>query len=169
MQALCLSALCCRAIVTGVAEFEIRRHLIGLVVPCGRFATTIHILVSAVVKLTRAEKLPAGLELYRGLGGSMALPEKFYKGDENGCRGYTEWGFLSTTSNRAIAVEVSCWQDWQRRVEVKAAALRFVTFLLLAQLLSCRRPSVYTSLCTDFLIAALTSSSLHSLSWPKNL
>jgi hypothetical protein len=83
--------------------------MIRLVVPCGRFATTIHILVSAVVKLTRAEKLPAGLELYRGLGGSMALPDEFYKGDGNGCRGYTEWGFLSTTSNRATAVEVSCY------------------------------------------------------------
>ena len=58
------------------------------------------------MKLTRAERLPAGLELYRGLGGSMALPEAFYKGDANGCRGYTEWGFLSTTSNRATAVEV---------------------------------------------------------------
>jgi hypothetical protein len=61
-----------------------------------------------VVKLTRVEKLPAGLELYRGLGGSMALPERFYRGDGNGCRGYTEWGLLSTTSDRATAVEVSC-------------------------------------------------------------
>ena len=88
--------------------------MIPLVFPCGRFATTIHILVSAVVKLTRAEKLPAGLELYRGLGGSMALPETFYKGNENGCRGYTEWGFLSTTSNRATAVEVSCYASRAR-------------------------------------------------------
>jgi hypothetical protein len=132
MKALCIPALCCRSIVTGIAEFDIRRSMIRLVVPCGRFATTIHILVSAVVKLTRVEKLPAGLELYRGLGGSMALPETFYKGNENGCRGYTEWGFLSTTSSRATAVEVGCWQGWQRRIEVKAAALRLLTFLLLA-------------------------------------
>ena len=54
----------------------------------------------------RVVRLPAGLALYRGLGGSMALPESFYTADENGCKGYTEWGFLSTTSNRAIAVEV---------------------------------------------------------------
>jgi hypothetical protein len=73
---------------------------------CCRFATTIHVLVSAVMKLTRAERLPAGLKLYRGLGGTMALPESFYKGDVNGCHGYTEWGFLSTTSNRTTAVEV---------------------------------------------------------------
>jgi hypothetical protein len=126
---------------------ENRRHMIWLVVSCGRFATTIHILVSAVVKLTRAEKLPAGLELYRGLGGSMELPEQFYKGDENGCRGYTEWGFLSTSSNKATAVEVRCWQ-WQRRFELKAATLRLVTVLLLAHLPSCCRRSVYTSPCT---------------------
>jgi hypothetical protein len=131
--------------VTGIAQFEIRNHMIGLVIPCCRFATTIHILVSAVVKLTRAEKLPAGLELYRGLGGSMALPEKFYKRDENGCRGYTEWGFLSTTSNRATAVEVNCWQERQRRFEIKAAALCVVAFLLHAHLLSCCRRSVCTT------------------------
>ena len=114
MQALSIPTLCSRAVVNGIAEFEIRRRMIKLVGPYGRFATTIHILVSAVVKLTRAEKLRAGLELYRGLGGSMALPEKFYKGDENGCRGYTEWGFLSTTSNRATAVEVSCYASRAR-------------------------------------------------------
>ena len=71
-----------------------------------RFATTIHILVSAVVKLMRAVRLPAGLPLYRGLGGTTALPESFYRADGNGCRGYTEWSFLSTTSSMAVAVEV---------------------------------------------------------------
>ena len=72
----------------------------------GRFATTIHVLVSAVLKLMRVVRLPAGLALYRGLGGEMALPASFDNADENGCRGYAEWGFLSTTSNRATAVEV---------------------------------------------------------------
>ena len=36
----------------------------------------------------------------------MALPESFYKADGSGCKGYAEWGFLSTTSNRAIAIQV---------------------------------------------------------------
>jgi hypothetical protein len=70
------------------------------------FATTIHVLVSAVIRLARATRLPSGLELYRGLGGRMELPDSFLRVDANGCRGYAEWGFLSTTSNKAVAVEV---------------------------------------------------------------
>ena len=82
-----------------------------------RFATTIHILVSAVVKLARAERLPAGLALYRGLRGTVALPESFFRGDgsRNGCRGYTEWGFLSSTSSRATAIEVRRASRWAAR------------------------------------------------------
>ncbi len=70
------------------------------------YATAIHMLVSAVMRIARSTKLPSGLELFRGLGGLMALPESFFQVDANGCRGYAEWGFLSTTSNRAVAVEV---------------------------------------------------------------
>lgn len=69
-------------------------------------ATTIHILVSAVIKIARTTKLPSGLELFRGLGGLMELPDSFFRVDANGCRGYAEWGFLSTTSDKAVAVEV---------------------------------------------------------------
>jgi hypothetical protein len=72
------------------------------------FATTIHVLVSAVIKIARVTKLPAGLELYRGLGGLVQLPDSFFRNNANGCRGYAEWGFLSTTSNKAVALEV-CW------------------------------------------------------------
>ena len=72
------------------------------------YATTIHILVSAVVKIARVMRLPAGLELFRGLGGLMELPESFYRPDANGCRGFMEWGFLSTTSNKATAIQVAC-------------------------------------------------------------
>ena len=43
-------------------------------------------LTSAVVKIARAMRLPAGLELYRGLGGYVDLPESFFKADDNGCR-----------------------------------------------------------------------------------
>ena len=71
------------------------------------FSTTIHVLVSAVVKIARVMKLPAGLELFRGLGGQMELPESFLKADGHGCRGYMEWGFLSTTSSKRTAVEYS--------------------------------------------------------------
>ena len=94
------------------------------------FATTIFVLVSAVQKIARVMPIPEGIVLYRGLGG-MELPERFTRGgggigcgdDESqqhgaaaatggggwgsGARGYTEWGFMSTTANKATAVEYS--------------------------------------------------------------
>jgi hypothetical protein len=64
------------------------------------FTTTIFVLVSAVQKLARVMKLPQGLRLFRGTGGRMALPDHFCKADPRGCKGYVEWGFMSTTANR---------------------------------------------------------------------
>jgi hypothetical protein len=37
----------------------------------------------------------------------MELPDSFFREDEQGCRGFTEWGFLSTTTNKAIALQYS--------------------------------------------------------------
>jgi hypothetical protein len=71
------------------------------------FSTTIHVLVSAVQKIARVMKLPEGLLLYRGLGGLMDLPQYFWKHDVHGCRGYMEYGFMSTTSNKSIAIQYS--------------------------------------------------------------
>jgi hypothetical protein len=68
------------------------------------FSTTIHVLVSATVKLARTIKIPSGLKLYRGIG--KELPETFYKEDEFGRKGYMEWGFMSTTSNENVARQV---------------------------------------------------------------
>jgi hypothetical protein len=70
------------------------------------FATTVHVLVSAVLKLARSVRLPAGLELYRGLGAVRELPDGFFRADGRGRRGYLEWGFLSTTTDRAVAMQV---------------------------------------------------------------
>ncbi len=71
------------------------------------YATTIHVLVSAVVKIARVTRLPPGLELYRGLGGLVEVPESFRRADASGRRGYTEFGFLSTTSDKDVAIKVS--------------------------------------------------------------
>jgi hypothetical protein len=56
--------------------------------------------VSAVQKIARVMPIPHGLMLYRGLGGDVSLPPCFYRADENLCRGFAEWGFMSTTSDR---------------------------------------------------------------------
>ena len=71
------------------------------------FSTTIFVLVSAVQKLSRFTRIPLGTLLYRGLGGKMDLPDIFFEVDGNGCSGYVEWGFLSTTSDRDVALGYS--------------------------------------------------------------
>ena len=65
-----------------------------------------HVLLSAVLKLMRVVRIPAGLALYRGLGGRLDLPSSFKAADGDGLYGYAEWGFLSTTSSREVAVQV---------------------------------------------------------------
>jgi hypothetical protein len=59
------------------------------------------------MKIARVMRIPEGTKLYRGLGGLMELPDSFFKADPNGCRGFAEWGFLSTTSNKQIALQYS--------------------------------------------------------------
>ena len=76
-----------------------------------RFSTTIFILVSAVQKLSTCMHIPAGMLLYRGLGGTMELPDSFTIADKNGCKGYTEFGFMSTTADRSVAVQYSGVKD----------------------------------------------------------
>mmetsp|Transcript_39867 Transcript_39867/g.106441 ORF Transcript_39867/g.106441 Transcript_39867/m.106441 type:complete len:994 (-) Transcript_39867:405-3386(-) len=75
------------------------------------FSTTIFVLVSAVRKIARVMKLPPGLKLYRGLGGAVKFPKSFYKADQHGCRGFTEWGFMSTTANIQVALQYSGVKD----------------------------------------------------------
>jgi hypothetical protein len=71
------------------------------------FPTTIFVLKSAVIKISRVMRLPPGLELFRGLGGLAELPDSFDQPDEHGPRGYLEYCFLSTTSRRETAMEYS--------------------------------------------------------------
>jgi hypothetical protein len=62
--------------------------------------------VSAVQKIARVMPLKPGMKLYRGLGGAVSLPESFYHTDSNGCRGFAEWGFMSTTSLREVHIQM---------------------------------------------------------------
>eukprot|EP01042_Synura_sphagnicola_P004989 gene4989-6355_t len=71
-----------------------------------RYITTIHTIVSGIIKLSQVAELPVSRKVYRGLGG-MLLPEKFWKPDAFGCRGGVEYGFMSTTTERDIAIMYS--------------------------------------------------------------
>jgi ankyrin repeat protein len=82
------------------------------------YATTIHVLVSAVQKISRVTKLLEGMKLYRGLGGMMELPDHFFKGDKFGCRGFAEWGFMSSTTSRDVALQYSGVKEGRPRAMV---------------------------------------------------
>jgi hypothetical protein len=75
------------------------------------FATTIAVLASAVQKLARVAPIREGTRLYRGLNRLMELPEAFFRPDNRGRRGFAEWGFLSTTQDKEIAVQYSMGQQ----------------------------------------------------------
>ena len=68
----------------------------------GSYTTTIFVLISAVQKVARVMKLPEGIQLYRGMGGLMDLPEHFFREDAQGVKGFVEWGFVSTTSRLEV-------------------------------------------------------------------
>ena len=82
------------------------------------FTTTIFVLVSAVQKLSRAVKMADGTLLYRGLGGLMDLPDGFRKPDAQGCLGYAEWAFMSTTADRDVAIKYSGVADGKPKAKV---------------------------------------------------
>ena len=71
------------------------------------YTTTIYVLASAVISISRETKLRLGMKLYRGLGGDKTFPPHFYQSDEKGRRGMLEWGFMSTTADKAIAIQYS--------------------------------------------------------------
>ena len=72
-----------------------------------RFTTTLSVLVSAVQKLSAVAAIPDGLRLYRGTGGLTYLPEHFTMPDEHNCKGMTEWGFFSCSTDKRVALRFS--------------------------------------------------------------
>ena len=80
------------------------------------FSTTTAVLASAVQKLARVAKIREGTLFYRGLNRLMELPDEFFRPDEQGRRGFAEWGFLSTTQNKEIALTYSGMREgWEGR------------------------------------------------------
>ncbi|EOD31475.1 hypothetical protein EMIHUDRAFT_231872 [Emiliania huxleyi CCMP1516] len=66
-----------------------------------QYSTTIHAINSIIVKLSPLTRITP---LYRGWTGAT-LPEAFFKPDALGFRGGVEYGFSSTTTDRAQAVQ----------------------------------------------------------------
>ena len=67
--------------------------------PCScynTYPTTINAILSGLRKLMWVAPLPKSRFVYRGLGG-MNLPDEFFRPDEYGVRGGTEFGMMSTT------------------------------------------------------------------------
>jgi hypothetical protein len=86
------------------------------------FPTTIFVLVSAIQKLSRCMNIPSGMLLYRGLGGTLELPDSFTRAEAHcvtpNALGYTEFGFMSTTANRSVAVEYSGVKDGKPKASI---------------------------------------------------
>ena len=74
------------------------------------FTVTISVLVSAVQKVSRVTVMKPDTLLYRGL--SAELPSTFRQCDEHGCTGFTEWAFMSTSTDKEVAVRYAV-QDGQ--------------------------------------------------------
>lgn len=70
------------------------------------YSATLHLIVSALRKLSRVSPPPPGLVVYRG-NGDMALPKDFLELDDQGCAGGTDLALMSTTTERKVALGYS--------------------------------------------------------------
>lgn len=89
------------------------------------YTATIHCLVSGITKVSRVTQIPEGLLLYRGFGG-LKLPKQFYVAPESGYKGFVEWGFISTTSDKAIAIQytgIAKGRPFPTVIQVRPAAV----------------------------------------------
>jgi hypothetical protein len=86
------------------------------------FTTTIFVLVSAIQKLSRCMNIPLGMLLFRGLGGTLDFPDSFNRADARcvtpNALGYTEFGFMSTTAERGVAIEYSGVKDGKPKASI---------------------------------------------------
>ena len=66
----------------------------------GSFVTTLHAINSGILKLS---KLTKAATVYRGVAGGV-LPKQFWSPNEHGVMGGIELGFMSTTTDRNVAL-----------------------------------------------------------------
>ena len=70
------------------------------------YSTTIFVLGSAIVKLTKLQRISTGMRLFRGVNG-LRFPDRFQQPDNSGRKGITEYAFMSTTGSFDIALQYS--------------------------------------------------------------
>ena len=71
-----------------------------------KYCTTIHCIVSGIVKLSAIcdAEVAGSRNVYRGISG-VVLPPHFLKRDEFGCRGGVDFGLMSTSRSMQVAID----------------------------------------------------------------
>ena len=92
---LCCSAEASERFAAGEATYEEVKPRANI------YTTTLHVINSGIVKTS---KLTYAGKVYRGVSG-MALPDQFWKANKHGVRGGIESAFMSTTSDRKVAMQ----------------------------------------------------------------
>ena len=85
---------------TGPMYVKYNRVLRATAVGPYSYVTTVHAINSGIVKMA---KLTPEATVYRGVSGGV-LPKQFWEPNEHGVMGGVELGFMSTTTNRDVAL-----------------------------------------------------------------
>jgi len=78
--------------------------------PKNLYTTSVLVLVSSVLKLSRHTRIPEGRTVFRGLG-RMRLGSEWFNKDTRGVSSGVELGFMSTTQKRSVAMEYSGFKE----------------------------------------------------------
>ncbi|CAK0811513.1 unnamed protein product, partial [Prorocentrum cordatum] len=88
-------------------------------VAVNRYATTIHVLASALVKASKTSK---ACTVMRGTKDGR-LPKQFWKEDDAGVKGGIEYGFMSTTTDREVAMQYASGQSAGTVLEIQTGMI----------------------------------------------
>ncbi|CAK0790401.1 unnamed protein product [Prorocentrum cordatum] len=84
-----------------------------------RYATTIHVLASALAKASKTSK---ACTVMRGTKGGR-LPKQFWGKDDAGVKGGIEYGFMSTTTDREVAMQHASGQSAGTVLEIQTGMI----------------------------------------------
>ena len=78
----------------------------------GSYVTTLHAINSGIIKLSKQTK---ACTVYRGVAGGV-LPDQFWEPNEHGVIGGIEMGFMSTTTERNVALSYTQQQSSEAKM-----------------------------------------------------